>query len=81
MKISQKIKSGQGYLNAINDFMNGAERKAMLVAEDYYNGKNTTVNALRRIYWSDSAKGWAENPFVANNKIGYGFFYDMVSQK
>lgn len=76
-----KIKNGQGYLNAINDFINGKERKAMLVAEDYYNGENTTVNALKRIYWSDTAKGWAENPFVANNKIGYGFFYDMVSQK
>jgi len=76
-----KIKTGQGYQTAINDFLNSCERKAMIVAEDYYNGKNTTVNALKRVYWSDRLKGWAENAFVANNKIGYGFFYDMVSQK
>lgn len=61
------------------------------IAWQYFNGENKTISELRRMYWKDgtkdettgkvSAGGFTDNPYVANNKIGFGFFRDMVTQK
>ena len=57
---------------------------------DYYMGENTTISAIGRYYWKNRVDentgkvvggGFVENPYVANNKIGYSFFTDMVTQK
>lgn len=59
---------------------------------DYFMGENTTVSQLKRLYWKDGDTdaetgkklnngGFANNPYVANNKIGFSFFTDMVTQK
>lgn len=66
--------------------------KQAQIGWDYYMGENTTVSQLRRLYWKDgaidpitgekkSSGGFADNPYVANNKIGYSFFTDMITQK
>lgn len=57
---------------------------------DYYMGDNTSIKEVRRMYWKDRRDDdtgkviggqFVENPYVSNNKIGYGFFTDMVTQK
>lgn len=74
-------------------------RLNMVIGLDYYEGDNTTIRQMKRLYYSDGrivekidvatgertearvGVGFKSNPFVANNRIGYGFFHDVVSQK
>ena len=57
---------------------------------DYYMGNNTSIREVRRMYWKDrrneetgaiTGGEFVENPYVSNNKIGFSFFTDMVTQK
>ena len=74
-------------------------RYNMVIGLDYYEGDNTTIRNVKRLYYSDGrivekinvatgqkeearvGVGFKNNPYVANNRIGYGFFHDVVSQK
>lgn len=58
-----------------------ANNNNLLDLNNYYKGRNTTINNFKRYYYSDKNKRMVENKFVANNKIGYSFFSDMVNQK
>ena len=57
------------------------ERAKQRAGWDYYQQNNSTVRELKKYFFSDKLKRQVENPYVANYKIGYGFFHDMVSQK
>lgn len=69
------------------------ERAFMVDALSYYEGSNKTISDVRRYYYSEAKKkvvngteinigaGAVENKYVANFKIGYGVFKDVVSQK
>lgn len=58
---------------------------------DYFNGDNVTIRNVRRMYYSEGVKdretgklvgaGFKQNYWAANNRIGYSFFRDMVTQK
>ena len=59
---------------------------------EYFNGNNTTIGDIERFYYSEGTKdsagkliagtsGLKVNYWSANNKIGYSFFKDMVTQK
>lgn len=69
-------------LKNIIDKWDGSEaRQKMTDARKYYLGENPTILKFRRMYWSDEKKQMTENKFVANYKIGYNKFHDIVSQK
>lgn len=67
--------------NFIERFLTSNKRRKLIEYNDYYNGENTTITNIMRTYYSDAHKGMIENPFVANNKIAYDVFHDIVSQK
>lgn len=53
----------------------------MVDGNSYYNGINTTIANLTRMYWSDKSKKMTPNPYVSQERIGFGKFHDVVSQK
>lgn len=65
----------------IDSFIASSKRRQMIDGKNYYEGENTTINNIRKTYWSDKYKREMDNPYVSNYKIGYSFFHDMVSQK
>lgn len=69
-------------LKAIIDaWLGSATRRKIVDANKYYNGDNVVVSKLKRMMWSDRQKRMIENTFVANNKISYNKYHDIVSQK
>lgn len=93
-------KNDPGTISSIYTSWKGSlARLNMIIGRDYYDGDNTTIRNVKRLYYSDGKEvekidvttkernsvragiGWKENPFVANYKIGYAFFHDVVSQK
>ena len=65
----------------IDTWLGSITRKKIVDANKYYEGENVTVSKLKRMMWSDKHKRMIENTFVANNKISYNKYHDIVSQK
>ena len=65
----------------IDTWLGSITRKKIVDANKYYDGENVTVSKLKRMMWSDKHKRMIENTFVANNKISYNKYHDIVSQK
>lgn len=89
-------------LTIIAGWESSDEYKKLCTGRDYFNCENTTIAAVRKVYFSDARPvldkygvptlntdgtpkmaggGFVNNPYVANNKIGFGIFRDIVSQK
>ena len=81
-------------LNAVNKWLGSDARTKMHNDWRYFIGDNVTISTVQRYYWAEAKKkidkdgteklvggGWTKNDYVANNRIGYGFYADMVSQK
>jgi hypothetical protein len=67
--------------NLIDMWNSSDERKKGLDAQSYYLGSNITILAVKKYFWSDKAHKQIENPYVANFKIGYSKYHDIVAQK
>jgi len=65
----------------INSWESSSERMAMADGIDYYDGNNVTIRKVVRSFWSDKSKCMKVNPYVAQNRIGFNKFHDVVSQK
>ena len=65
----------------IDTWLGSITRRKIVDANKYYEGENVTVSKLKRMMWSDKNKRMIENTFVANNKISYNKYHDIVSQK
>jgi hypothetical protein len=65
----------------INSWEGSSERMAMADGVDYFNGNNVTIRNVTRMFWSDKSKTMKVNPYVAQNRIGFDKFHDVVSQK
>ena len=65
----------------IDTWLGSITRRKIVDANKYYEGENVTVSKLKRMMWSDKHKRMIENTFVANNKISYNKYHDIVSQK
>lgn len=65
----------------IDTWLGSSTRRKIVDANKYYEGENVTVSKLKRMMWSDKYKRMIENTFVANNKISYNKYHDIVSQK
>lgn len=65
----------------IDTWLGSSARRKIVDANKYYDGENVTVSKLKRMMWSDKYKRMIENTFVANNKISYNKYHDIVSQK
>lgn len=65
----------------IDTWLGSTARKKIVDANKYYVGENVLVSKLKRMMWSDKQKRMIENKFVANNKISYNKYHDIVSQK
>ena len=65
----------------IDTWLGSITRRKIVDANKYYEGENVTVSKLKRMMWSDKYKRMIENTFVANNKISYNKYHDIVSQK
>ena len=65
----------------INSWEGSSERMAMVDGVDYFNGNNVTIRNITRMFWSDKSKSMKVNPYVAQNRIGFNKFHDVVSQK
>lgn len=88
-----KITEASGYYAEIQKWDLSADRAFMVDALSYFEGKNKTISEVRRYYYSKPKTkdvngqsvtiggGAVENTYVANFKIGYGIFKDVVSQK
>jgi SPP1 family phage portal protein len=65
----------------ISDWETTPMRQLGIDASLYYLGENTTISAMEKKFWSDKADGVVNNPYVANYKIGYSKYHDIVAQK
>jgi hypothetical protein len=78
---------------AVQGWLGCDTRQKMVNDWRYFTGDNVTISTIERYYWSEPKKqivdgkevkvggGLTKNHYVSNNRIGYGFYTDMVSQK
>lgn len=79
--------------NAVQDWKGSEARQEIIDAKEYYIGENPDIKKIFRYYYSETKKkmvdgkevtvggGLIQNPYVANNQIGYSIFQDVVDQK
>lgn len=65
----------------IEEHKKSPDRQKMIDAFRYYEGDNVLISNVQKLYYSDKFKKTMPNPFKANEKIGYGFFGDMIDQE
>lgn len=73
--------SGAKLRSLIVSWEGSQERMRMADGVDYFRGENTTIKSITRKFWSDKSKSMKVNPYVAQNRIGFDKFHDVVSQK
>lgn len=81
MLISEFSLEPDKILKIINEHISSEERQKQIDDYRYFLGDNVFISTVRKLYFSDAAKGFVENPYKSNTKIGYDFFGTLVESK